>query len=98
MKIIKRDNLENCFDSDFVVKYTFDSVWTKDAILGLKCLGQLKYYSSFPKPMFQLTCSGGIFVKGVQGLNECNIIYGRDDVEETNKLFEKHFEDSINLL
>ena len=95
MKITHKDKLANCFDGDFVVQYTFDSPWTKDAILSLKALGQLTYYDSFPKPMFQLACADGIFVKGVQGTSECKVIYNRDDPEEAKERFEERFEDSI---
>ena len=96
MKITREDKLENCFDGDFVIQYTFDSQWTNEAIQALKVLGQLKYYKSFPKPMFQLTCPDGIFVKGVQGLSECRVIYNRGGSDEARKRFERSFEDSIN--
>ena len=96
MKMIAKDKMENCFEGDFMVKYTFDTPWTKDIIRSLETLGKLKYYESFPRPMFQLTCLDGIFVKGVQGAYECRVIYARGGYEGSEKLFEKRFEEIIN--
>jgi hypothetical protein len=97
VKVIARDILENCFEGDFVVNYTFDTSWTKDTIYALKPLGQLKYYETFPRPMFQVTSSGGHFIKGVQGTCECRVIYARDETDENSKNFEKRFEELIDF-
>lgn len=93
MRIISANKAENCIDGDFVYKYKFDCAWTKESIQELKVLGQLKYYGSFPKPMFQLILSDGTSVKGVQGTDECRVIYNRDDFDETKKRLENRFED-----
>jgi hypothetical protein len=87
--------MENCIDGDFVYQYDFDSRWTKDSIQALRELGQLKYYASFPKPMFQLICTDGTFVKGVQGLNECRVIYSKNVPDEAKRQFEKRLDDTI---
>jgi hypothetical protein len=95
MRIIAKDILENCLDGDFVIQYTFDVIWSKDAIQALGALGQLKYYASFPKPMFQLTCPDGSFIKGVQGTSECRVIYARDMSEDDKMRLENSFTEAI---
>ena len=96
MKMINREIIDNCFEGEFVIKYIFDSTWTRDKIKALDMMGRLKYYESFPKPMFQLTCSDGIIIKGVQGTNECRIIYAYDRQGEAKTNFEKRLEEIIN--
>lgn len=95
MKVILKEELENCFDGDFVIKFSFDTQWIKETIQSLKALGQLTYYESFPKPMFQLECPDGSFIKGVQGTNECRVIYARDLTSEDRIVFNKRFEEII---
>ncbi len=96
MKIIETDNADNCFDGDFVVKYKFDTALCKEDILSLKQLGAFQYYGSFPKPLFRLTCANGIFVTGVQGSNECKVIYGRERTQEEREVFAREFERVLN--
>jgi len=95
VKIIAREKTENCFKGNFEFKYVFDTLWTKNTIHALEIFGQLKYYESFPRPMFQLTCTCGSFIKGIQDTNECRIIYNRDKLE-LMKRFEKQLEEIIN--
>ena len=84
--------MENCLEGDFVFKYTFDEVWTKEAITNnMERLGQLRYYETFPRPMFQIKCSDGTIIKGVQGTGECRVIFPREDPEKARSHFEEAF-------
>ena len=91
MKIIAEEKMDNCFESDFVFKYTFDTLWTKKAIKNIGELGQLHYYKSFPKPMFRVRCLDGTIIKGVQGTGECRVIYPRETPTKAKKHFEELF-------
>jgi len=95
MKITNKEKKDNCFDGDFVSQVSFDEVWTKEAILRLEVLGNLKYYESFPRPMFQLNCPCGSFIKGVQGTNDCRIIHARNSTSETRERLLNRFEEII---
>ena len=92
MKILYSGKAENCLDGDFVFDYRLDQAWTKDLIQSLTTMGRLKYYETFPKPMFQFTCTDGTIVKGVQGSDECKIIYPRSSRKSDRRSFEKTFE------
>ena len=97
MKIVNVSKLENCIDGDFVCKYNLDSAWTKDSIHALKELGRLTYYANFPKPMFQISCNDGAYIKGVQGMSECRVVYDRSKTDEAKARFEKLFEAVLSL-
>ena len=85
--------MENCFEGDFVFKYVFDTAWTKEAIKNMEALGELRYYESFPRPMFQVKCSDGTIIKGVQGTGECRVIFPRNApaAVKAKKCFEEAF-------
>jgi ketosteroid isomerase-like protein len=83
--------LDNCFDEDFVFTYIFNLKWTKDEIMALKAHGQLKYYESFPKPMFNIRFPDGTVMKGVEGTEDCRLIFNRDEPETAKKYFEETF-------
>ena len=86
--------MENCLEGDFVFKYTFDKVWTKEAIINnMETIGQLRYYETFPKPMFQVKCSNGTIIKGVQGTDKCRVIFPRNDPEKAKSYFEEMFKE-----
>jgi len=91
MKIIECKKMENCFDGDFVFKYYFDTYWTKEYIKMMKAFGELRYYESFPKPMFQINCTDGTVIKGLQTEKECRIIFSRINPVSAQKSFETKF-------
>jgi len=95
--IVKCNKVENCFEGDFIINCIFDTAWTKGSIYALKALGQLRYYDSFPKPMFQLISGNGIIVKGVQGLGECKVIYNRKSTDGERVMFMKSFSETIHI-
>ena len=91
MKILATEKAENCFESDFVFKYLLDKSWTKRSIKDMASLGQLLYYKSFPKPMFQVRCVDGTIIKGVQGTDECRVIFPRNEPTKAKEYFEEVF-------
>ncbi|MCL1851433.1 MAG: hypothetical protein FWF88_00155 [Peptococcaceae bacterium] len=91
MKIVDIKKVENCFDGDFVFKYLFDAGWTHSEIIHMEMLGDLRYYQSFPRPMFQVTCSDGTVIKGVENDPECRIIFPRENPTSARKNFEARF-------
>ena len=92
MRIINTERMANCFESEFVYKYFFDTGWTEEAILSMEALGHLRYYADFPRPMFQVQCPDGTIVKGVQSASECRVIFSRDGPDAAKKRFENRFE------
>ena len=95
MRITGSVKQDNCLASGFVYKYFFDEEWTRDAIQSMAALGDLRYYADFPRPMFQVNCSDGTVVKGVQNTNECRVIFSRDGPDAAVKRFENSI-DEIN--
>ena len=91
MRIVTEEKLENCFESEFVFKYIFDRQWTKETIGNIGTLGELSYYATFPRPMFQVRCFDGTIIKGVQGTGECRVIFPRNNTVEAKKHFEEVF-------
>ena len=94
MRIVNRERVANCFESEFVYKYFFDMGWTEDAIKSMEAMGYLRYYADFPKPMFQVQCPDGTVIKGVQDTSECRVIFSRDGPDAARR----HFEDCFNGL
>ena len=91
MRVIDETNLETCFDGTSVVKYFFDAPWTDVDIRTLALLGELRYYESFPRPMFHVQCPDGSVIKGVLGKSECRVIFARGAPDEAKRRFGAHF-------
>ena len=91
MKIVAGEKQENCFDGDFVFKYFFDAKWTAETIKIMEAFGRLRYYDSFPKPMFHVQCADGTTIKGLQDTDECRVIFDRNGPDKAKELFEKRF-------
>ena len=91
MKIVSREKAENCFDGEFVFKYIFDTGWTDEAIRMMETIGVLRYYESFPRPMFQVNCPDGTIIKGLQHGQECRIIFPRASPTAARERFETEF-------
>ena len=91
MRITAKEKMENCFEHEFVFKYIFDTNWTKDTIKAMEALGKLRYYESFPRPMFHLTFFDYTIVKGLQDTEECRVTFPRIGTAEAQKRFETIF-------
>jgi hypothetical protein len=91
MKITSCEKAENCLDGEFIFKYCFDEVWTKESIRMMGSFGELRYYESFPIPMFQVNCPDGTVIKGLESENECRIIFPRPNPVSAKISFEDRF-------
>ena len=91
MKITGCEKMENCFDSEFVFKYLFDANWTEEAIHTMEAFGTLRYYKSFPRPMFQVSCPDGAIIKGLEQDAECRVIFPRTNPAAAREDFETRF-------
>ena len=91
MRVIAQARLETCFDGTSVAKYFFDAPWTDADIRAFEMLGDLRYYESFPKPMFHVQCPDGTIIKGVLGNSECRVIFPRGDPDAAKRKFEEYF-------
>lgn len=92
MKIRACEKAENCFDGEFIFQYYFDTHWTKEYIMMLEELGSLRYYESFPRPMFQLNCADGTIIKGLENAKECKAIFPRSNPAVARENFEKRLQ------
>ncbi len=90
MNILERKKIEDCFDGSSVYGYVFDTKWTRETIHELRSLGELEYFPDFPRPFFRLRGEGGLQVKGVEGENNCRVIFPRQKKEVVQENFEKH--------
>jgi hypothetical protein len=91
MKIIDCKKAENCLEGEFIYKYYFDTEWNKELIKSMEGFGLLRYYESFPKPMFQIGCPDGTIIKGLESEKECRIIFPRRDPAPAKENFEAQF-------
>lgn len=71
---MRLSKLEDCFDGNSVYCYHFDQPWTRPAILQLATLGSLDYFPDFPRPFYRLSGSGGLQLKGVEGMQHCRVV------------------------
>ncbi|RJP26471.1 MAG: hypothetical protein C4527_15015 [Candidatus Omnitrophota bacterium] len=94
MKITEIKKIEDCFDGSTVYGYTFDAVWTQDRIQQFRTLGNLDYFPDFPRPFFRVCQKNGVQIKGIQGDNNCRVIYPQKQKEVRKKEFEEAFMES----
>ncbi|MBF0543259.1 MAG: hypothetical protein HQM08_02440 [Candidatus Riflebacteria bacterium] len=90
MHLLNAEKVEDCFDGSSVFMFFFDEPWTEKMIEKLKTLGELDFFSDFPRPFFRLRATTGLQLKGVQGDNSCRVIFpsrNRDDVREKLEFF-----------
>ena len=97
MRIVATRKVEDCFDGSTVYAYTFSDAWSREAILGLQCLGQLDFFPDFPRPFFRLRVDGGCQIKGVEAEQTCVVIYPETDKEAIKRTFETHFGASADI-
>jgi hypothetical protein len=82
MKITGIQRLEDCLDGSRVYSYQFDQPWTRESILQLSALGKLDYFADFPRPFFRIRASGGLQIKGVEGLDYCRVVLPRSQRDD----------------
>lgn len=85
MKIISRLKVEDCFDGSAVFNYDMSETWTAENVRCLVPLGEFEYFADFPRPLFRVRTSDGLFVNGVVGAITCRVILPR-----TNRAAVRH--------
>jgi len=91
VKIDAVSKLEDCFDGSIILGYQFDEAWTREWIFRLRSLGDLDYFSDFPRPFFRLRGPDGLQVKGVEGEDNCRAIFPKQGKETLRQAFEGLF-------
>lgn len=77
MRIFARHKVEDCFDGSSVFTYEMTEPWTADNVCILAKLGDFEYFGDFPRPLFRLRTSDGMFITGVAGAVTCRVILPR---------------------
>jgi hypothetical protein len=91
VRIAAKKKMENCFEHEFVFKYIFDAKWTKETIHAMGTFGKLRYYESFPTPMFHITFLDSTIIKGLLDADECRVTFPRIGTAEAKNRFETIF-------
>lgn len=95
MKIVEEIKLEDCFDGSSVFRLKFDSVIEQAFVMGFRDLGKLDYFKDFPRPFFKVSMDNRIILKGVEGEDNCQVIYPRHGKEEARSELFKHITEVI---
>jgi hypothetical protein len=98
MKLIETEKQEHCVSGGFVFKYRFDGEWNKERISAMSHLGQLQYYGLFPRPLYQIRCSDGTLVKGVESVTEFRVVFPRKNPKEAEADFKKRLQGLIEVM
>jgi hypothetical protein len=89
MKLTKIEKMETCASGDHAYKYFFDEEWKKEHIEKLAALGKLNYYGNFPRPLFEVKCSVGITVIGVENAREFKVVFPPNTAEPEREAFQE---------
>lgn len=91
MRIREVTRVEECVDGSAVLSYSFDQPWSREAIQGLRRIGEVDYFPEFPRPFFRLRTAGGLQTRGVEGERTCQVILPRRGRERERSEFEEIF-------
>ncbi|MEW6263984.1 MAG: hypothetical protein AB1641_12990 [Thermodesulfobacteriota bacterium] len=75
MKVINIKTLDDCLDRVVTKEFVFDQPTYRAWIMALGELGQVEYYSHFPRPFYRVTQQGVLSIKGVEGRDRCQVLY-----------------------
>ncbi|MCK9579403.1 MAG: hypothetical protein M0Q92_03010 [Methanoregula sp.] len=67
MNVISSRILETCLDGTMNIEITLDRTMDRNSICHLASMGNLEYFSDFPRPFFRITRPGAFIIKGVEG-------------------------------
>jgi hypothetical protein len=98
MKLTGIEKMENCLSGEFVYKYFFDGEWKGDALKLIAALGTMKYYGDFPRPLFEIKCSDGTILKGVESAREFRVIFPRESGEPEREIFKKRCIETAEII
>ncbi len=83
--------VEDCFDGSSILRYWFDAAWTAQSIQALRPLGELEYFGDFPRPLFRLQTPDGAQIKGIEGDDNCQVVYPREGRSAIQERIEAQF-------
>lgn len=89
MNILSRKKIEDCFDGSAVYVYEVDEPWTKQTVLRFQPLGRFEYFADFPRPLFRLRSTRGLFVNGIEGSHTCRVILPKTNRSEIQQDLEE---------
>lgn len=98
MNLIAFKHVEDCFSDSAVYRCEFDAPWTALEIARLSALGELEYFSRFPRPFFRLRGADGLVLKGVLGEATCRITLLLERLKEVEERLNRHFSGSVTKL
>jgi hypothetical protein len=91
MQIIEKTRTDECNGPATVFIYKFDREWTRPDIEKLSSLGEIEYFSDFPKPFFRVRSQNGISMKGLEGSASCRVILPSSCGEDMLAPLHDHF-------
>ena len=94
MRIVKVEQLEDCFDNTAEFAYHMSEPWSGPTIRALEELGKLEYFAHFPRPFFRVRTPGGVQIKGVEGETRCRAIYPERNRQQLIEDLLAHFDAS----
>lgn len=98
MRITAKKKIEDCFDGSSIYIYWFDTRLTAVFIRSLDFLGELEYFPDFPRPFFRLHSKEGLQIKGVEGEDNCRVIFPGKGREVIERKLNEHFQADSHLL
>ena len=91
MRVIDKQQIEDCFDGSSIYGYTFDEPVSREDVFSLKAVGTLDYFPNFARPFFRVRTGNGMQIKGIEGDKIIRVIYPSKDREMIMEEFEGRF-------
>lgn len=79
MTIVDIRQDEDCFDDSMMYELVFDEPAREEHITSLQSLGDLEYFSQFPRPFYRLTVGNRYVLKGVLAGETAKLILFRGE-------------------
>jgi hypothetical protein len=67
------EKVESCLDGTNIYSYKLHEAWSPKAIRRLTELGDLDYFTDFPRPYFRVLTESGLVIEGVEGETSCRV-------------------------
>ena len=90
MKIEAIKLIEDCMDGSFIKEILLSQVITECFIRYLAELGILHYYTTFPRPFFQIEAPDQFIIKGVEGNRTVRLILFKEIKDKQLSLIVLH--------
>lgn len=78
MKVVRLENLEDCFDGSFIKEFELDEMLSESLVkkLGQGCF--FEYFADFPRPFFRIEKKDFYQIKGVVASNKIKVFFYRN--------------------